>query len=69
MADFANPVQISDFALGLSRPDYMSAWAAYTSDRRFVHDPARLDAVRAVAERLAGARDELAPSPEDGAPT
>jgi homogentisate 1,2-dioxygenase len=65
MADFANPVLISDFALGLGHPDYMSAWSAYTSDRRFVHDPARLDAVRAAAERVAGARDTLAPSPPE----
>lgn len=61
MADFANPARISEFALGLSRPEYMSAWSAYTSEARFTYDPARLDEVRGVAERLAGARDALRP--------
>jgi homogentisate 1,2-dioxygenase len=61
MADFANPTRISEFALGLSRPDYMSAWSAYTSETRFAYGPSRLDEVRAVAERLAGARDTLRP--------
>jgi homogentisate 1,2-dioxygenase len=61
MADFANPVRISDFALGLSRPDYMKAWGAYTSDPRFAYDPGRVDEIRTVAERLAGARDTLRP--------
>jgi len=62
MADFANPVRIADFALALSRPGYMDAWSAYATDPRFAYDPARLDDTRAVAERLAGARDRLAPS-------
>ena len=61
MADFANPTQISEFALGLSRPDYMDAWAGYTTDAKFTYDPARLDEVRAIAERLSGARDTLRP--------
>jgi homogentisate 1,2-dioxygenase len=59
MADFANPTQISEFALGLSRPDYMGAWAGYTTDPKFTYDPARLDDVRAIAERFSGARDTL----------
>lgn len=61
MADFANPTQISDFALGLSRDGYMNAWSAYTTDKKFAWDPARLDEVRGIAERLADARDELRP--------
>ncbi|MGH7310114.1 MAG: homogentisate 1,2-dioxygenase [Candidatus Rokuibacteriota bacterium] len=61
MADFANPVRISRFALGLSQPDYMKAWAAYTSDPRFAYDPRRIEEIRAVAERLADARDTLRP--------
>jgi homogentisate 1,2-dioxygenase len=61
MADFANPVHISDFALGLSRPGYMNAWSAYTTDPRFAHRPTRLAEVRALAERTADARDELTP--------
>ncbi len=62
MADFANPVRISEFALGLSQPDYMQAWSAYTTDPRFAYDAARLEEVRAIAERLGGARDALRPS-------
>jgi homogentisate 1,2-dioxygenase len=61
MADFANPTQISEFALGLSRPDYMDAWAGYTTDPKFTYDPARLDDVRAIADRLSGARVEMRP--------
>ena len=61
MADFANPVQISDFALGLSRAGYMNAWSAYTSNPRFAHRPTRLAEVRAAAERATEARDELTP--------
>ena len=61
MADFANPTQISEFALGLSRADYMGAWSGYTTDPKFTYDPARLDDVRALAERLSGARDDLRP--------
>jgi hypothetical protein len=63
MADFANPTRISDFAVGLSRPGYMAAWSAYTSDPRFAFDQGRLEQVRTVAERLADARDALAPEP------
>lgn len=61
VADFAKPARISDFALGLGRADEMSAWSAYTTDPKFAYDPARLDETRAVAERLSGARDRLAP--------
>jgi homogentisate 1,2-dioxygenase len=61
MADFANPTQVSDYALGLSDPDYMKSWAAYTSQPRFAYSPTRLDDVRAIAERLAGVRDTLRP--------
>lgn len=61
MADFANPVRISEFALGLSRPDYMKAWGAYASDPRFAYDPGRVDAIRTFAERLGEARDTLRP--------
>jgi homogentisate 1,2-dioxygenase len=61
MADFANPARISEFALGLSQPDYMSAWSGYTTAPAFAYDPARLDDVRSVAERLADARDDLRP--------
>jgi len=64
MADFANPAQVSELALGLSRPDYMSAWAGYTTDPRFTYAPGRLAEVRALGERLADARDTLRP-PED----
>ncbi len=66
MADLANPVRISDFALGLSRDGYMDAWSGYTTRERFAHDPGRLDDVRAVAERLADARDTLIPPRSDG---
>jgi homogentisate 1,2-dioxygenase len=61
MADFVNPAQISDYALGLSRPEYMTSWSAYTTDPRFTHRPERLAEVRALAEGLADARDELRP--------
>jgi homogentisate 1,2-dioxygenase len=64
MADFANPTQISEFALGLSREGYMNAWSEYTTDRRFAYDPGRLDDVRAIADRLQGVRDELRPPTE-----
>jgi homogentisate 1,2-dioxygenase len=65
MADFANPAQVSEFALGLSRADYMKSWSAYASDPRFVHRPTRLSEVRALGERLADARDELRPPETD----
>jgi homogentisate 1,2-dioxygenase len=61
MADFANPTQISDWALGLSEPSYMGSWGALATAERFAYSPTRLDEIRAVAERLAGARDELRP--------
>lgn len=61
MADFSNPVRISEFALGLNRADYMSAWSAYTTAPPFAYDAGRLDEIRRIAERVAGARDELTP--------
>jgi len=64
MADFTNPAQISEYALGLSEPGYMKSWGAYTTDPRFTHRPERLAEVRAVAEGLAAARDELRPPPD-----
>ena len=64
MADSANPVHISEWALGLSRPGYMDAWAGYTTEARFVHDPGRLGEIRATAERLADARDAMTPPRE-----
>jgi homogentisate 1,2-dioxygenase len=65
MADLANPVSISDFALGLSRADYMKAWAAFTTEPRFAHDPGRLGVVRAAAEKLADHRDAMRPPESD----
>jgi hypothetical protein len=64
MADFANPAQISEYALGLSQADYMTSWSAYTTHPRYTHRPDRLGAVRALAEGLADARDELRPRPD-----
>ncbi len=61
MADFANPARISEYALGLEEPGYMASWAGYTTQARFAYRPGRLADVRAAAERLAGARDELRP--------
>ena len=61
MADLANPAPISDFALGLSRADYMGAWGPYTTSPRFAYEPGRVEEIRAVADRLAGARDTLRP--------
>lgn len=61
MADFSNPVRISEFALGLNRAEYMSAWSAYTTAPPFAYDAGRLDEIRRIAERVAGARDELTP--------
>jgi len=66
MADFANPTRVSEFALGLSRPDYMSAWAGYTTDPRFTFAPGRLAEARALGERLADARDTLRPPEDEG---
>ena len=66
MADFANPTQVSELALGLSRPDYMDAWGGYVRDPRFAYAPGRLAEARALGERLADARDTLRP-PEDEA--
>ena len=62
MADFALPAQVSEFALGLSRPDYMKSWAGYTTEPRFTYSPTRLAEVRALGERLADARDTLRPT-------
>jgi hypothetical protein len=39
----------------------MASWDGYTTDSRFVHRPDRLAEVRALADRLADARDELRP--------
>ncbi len=61
MADFTNPAKISEFALGLSRPDYMGTWGGYTTEERFGWRATRLDEVRALGETLADARDELRP--------
>ncbi len=61
MADFVNPTRISEFALGLSEPGYMTAWGGYTSDPKFAYSSTRLADVRAAAERAADARDTLAP--------
>jgi len=66
MADFANPAQISDFALGISRPDYMKTWSGYVSDPRFQHSPTRLGEVQAVAESVADVRDVLRPKGSEG---
>jgi homogentisate 1,2-dioxygenase len=65
MADFANPAMISEFALGLGRPDYMKSWGGYTTDPRFTYRADRLSEVRTAAERLADARDTLRP-PDSG---
>src|SRR5437870_9268475 len=67
MADFANPAQISDFALGISRPDYMKTWSGYVSDPRFQHSPTRLGEVQALAESVADVRDVLRPKGAEGA--
>jgi len=66
MADFANPTQVSEWALGLSRSDYMGAWSAYTDNPRFTYRADRLAEARALGERLADARDSLRPLEEDG---
>jgi homogentisate 1,2-dioxygenase len=65
MADFANPAQVSEWALGLSRPDYMSSWSAYTTEARYTWRADRLAEVRRTAERLADARDTLTPPEAD----
>ncbi len=65
MADFANPARVSEWALGLSRPDYMGAWTEYTSDPRFTFAPGRLAEARAAGERLADARDTLRPREDE----
>jgi homogentisate 1,2-dioxygenase len=65
MADFANPARISEFALGLSRPGYMASWGGYVDEPRFAWSATRLDEVRALGERLAGARDTLRPPDEE----
>lgn len=61
MADLANPARISEFALGLSRPDYMGSWGGYAADPRFAWSATRLDEARAVGDRLADVRDQLRP--------
>jgi hypothetical protein len=58
------PTQVSEYALGLSRRDYMGAWGAYTTDERFTYRADRLAEARALGERLADARDSLRP-PDD----
>jgi homogentisate 1,2-dioxygenase len=65
MADFANPAQISEVALGLSRPDYMTSWAAYVSEPRFAWSPTRLAEVQGLVERLADERDRLRPTSDE----
>jgi homogentisate 1,2-dioxygenase len=65
MADLANPTRISELALGLSRPDYMASWGGYHAEPRFAYRPDRLAEVRAAAEQLASARDELRPRTGD----
>jgi homogentisate 1,2-dioxygenase len=62
MADFANPTRISEFALGLSRPNYMAAWSDYATEAPFAYRPDRLADVRALGERLADVRDTLRPT-------
>jgi homogentisate 1,2-dioxygenase len=69
MADFATPAEISERALGLSRPDYMQSWSAYAGDPRFRFAETRLRDIRQLAAGLAEARDGLrpiAPDDEDG---
>jgi homogentisate 1,2-dioxygenase len=66
MADFANPTWVSEFALGLSRADYMSAWGAYATGARFAYRADRLAEARALGERLADARDGLRPAEDAG---
>jgi homogentisate 1,2-dioxygenase len=66
MADLANPTQVSELALSLSKPGYMKSWAGYTTDPRFTWSANRLAEVQALAERVADARDELAPKERDG---
>jgi hypothetical protein len=66
MADFANPAQASEWALGLSRPDYMAAWAPYAAAPRFAYRADRLAEVRALGERLADTRDALRPMEDEG---
>jgi homogentisate 1,2-dioxygenase len=65
MADFANPARVSQFALGLSRPDYMDMWSGYTTEPRFTWRADRLDEIRRAAEGLADARDTLTPPRAD----
>ncbi len=68
MADFANPARVSEFALGLTRPDYMKAGPATPPIRASPTRRTRLAEVRALGERLADARDSLRPpSAEDAA--
>jgi homogentisate 1,2-dioxygenase len=66
MADLATPARISEFARGLSRPDYMATWGAYATAPRFAYSAERLAQVRSAAERLADARDRMRPGGEGG---
>lgn len=68
MADLANPTWITEFALGLSRPDYMASWREYTVDPRFAYRPTRLAEIRQLGDRLAGERDRLRPTTGDDPP-
>jgi homogentisate 1,2-dioxygenase len=61
MADLANPTWVSEYALSLSKPDYMDTWAAYATEPGFAFSPNRLAEVRASSERWAHARDALRP--------
>jgi len=65
MADLTNPTRISEFALGLSRDDYMGSWGGYATEPRFAFRPTRLDEVRALGDQLASARDDLRPPTGD----
>jgi homogentisate 1,2-dioxygenase len=65
MADLANPTWVSEVALGLSRPDYMTSWGSYTTDPRFTYRPTRLADIRQLADHLAGERDQLRPTTGD----
>ena len=65
MADFALPAQVSELALGLSKPDYMQSWAGYTTDPRFTYSATRLAEVRALADKLGDARDKLRPPADE----
>jgi hypothetical protein len=46
----------------------MGSWGGYATDARFAYRDDRLAEVRAAAERLADARDELRPRTGDEGP-